>query len=303
MSTYVIETSNLTKKFGKFLAVDQLGLKVPKGGIYGFLGPNGAGKSTTIRMLLGLMKETKGQVKVFGKSIKEERLAILKKVGSMVETPSYYGHLTAYENLEVSRKILGVEKKEINRVLEIVKLTEVQNKAVKKFSLGMKQRLGIAQALLGNPELLILDEPTNGLDPSGIIEMRDLIKSFPEKYGITVLISSHILSEIELIATHVGIINKGKLLFQGTMDDLRDKQKTEIQLEVEPRADVEAYLNEIGLSFKGDQHFLYLDDNLQPYKLNRELIMNGFEVNQLMVKKHSLEEIFLSMTSSKEEIL
>ena len=247
MSTYVIETSNLTKKFGKFLAVNSIDLQVPKGGIYGFLGPNGAGKSTTIRMLLGLMKETQGQVKVFGKSIKEDRLAILKRVGSMVETPSYYGHLTAYENLEVSRKILGVEKKEINRVLEIVKLMDVQHKAVKKFSLGMKQRLGIAQALLGNPELLILDEPTNGLDPSGIIEMRELIKSFPEKYGITVLISSHILSEIELIATHVGIINKGKLLFQGTMDDLRAKQKAEIQLEVEPRADAEAYFNEIGL--------------------------------------------------------
>ena len=303
MTTFVIETSHLTKKFGKFLAVDSIGLQVPKGGIYGFLGPNGAGKSTTIRMLLGLMKETQGQVKVFGKSINEERLAILKRVGSMVETPSYYGHLTAYENLEVSRKILGVEKKEINRVLEIVKLTDVQHKVVKKFSLGMKQRLGIAQALLGNPELLILDEPTNGLDPSGIIEMRDLIKSFPEKYGITVLISSHILSEIELIATHVGIINKGKLLFQGTMADLRAKQKVEIQLEVEPRADAEAYFNEIGLSFKGDQHFLYLDANLQPFKLNRELIMNGFEVNQLMVKKHSLEEIFLSMTSGKEEIL
>lgn len=303
MSTFVIETSHLTKKFGKFLAVDSIDLQVPKGGIYGFLGPNGAGKSTTIRMLLGLMKETQGQVKVFGKSINEERLAILKRVGSMVETPSYYGHLTANENLEVSRKILGVEKKEINRVLEIVKLTDVQHKVVKKFSLGMKQRLGIAQALLGNPELLILDEPTNGLDPSGIIEMRDLIKSFPEKYGITVLISSHILSEIELIATHVGIINKGKLLFQGTMADLRAKQKVEIQLEVEPRADAEAYFNEIGLSFKGDQHFLYLDANLQPFKLNRELIMNGFEVNQLMVKKHSLEQIFLSMTSGKEEIL
>lgn len=303
MTTYVIETSNLTKKFGKFLAVDSIDLQVPKGGIYGFLGPNGAGKSTTIRMLLGLIKETKGQVKVFGKSIKEERLAILKRVGSMVETPSYYGHLTAYENLEVSRKILGVEKKDINRVLEIVKLVDVQHKAVKKFSLGMKQRLGIAQALLGNPELLILDEPTNGLDPSGIIEMRELIKSLPEKYGITVLISSHILSEIELMATHVGIINKGKLLFQGTMDDLRDKQKTEIQLEVEPRADAEAYFNEIGISYKGDQHFLYLDANLQPFKVNRELIMNGFEVNQLMVKKHSLEEIFLSMTNSKEEIL
>jgi lantibiotic transport system ATP-binding protein len=298
--TLVIETSHLTKKFGKSLAVDSVDLQVPKGGIYGFLGPNGAGKSTTIRMLLGLIKETKGQVKVFGKSIKEERLAILKRVGSMVETPSYYGHLTAYENLEVTRKILGIEKKEINRVLEIVKLADVGNKAVKKFSLGMKQRLGIAQALLGNPELLILDEPTNGLDPSGIIEMRELIKSLPEDYGITVLISSHILSEIELIATHVGIINKGKLVFQGTMDDLRAKQKAEIALEVEPRTEVESYLNEIGIDYKGDQHFLYLDAHHGSFKLNRELIMNGFEVNQVMVKKHSLEEIFLSMTSEVE---
>ena len=171
---------------------------------------------------------------------------------------------------------------------------------MKKFSLGMKQRLGIAQALLGNPELLILDEPTNGLDPSGIIEMRELIKSLPEDYGITVLISSHILSEIELIATHVGIINKGKLVFQGTMDDLRAKQKAEIALEVEQRTEVESYLNEIGISYKGDQHFLYLDAHHQPFKLNRELIMNGFEVNQVMVKKHSLEEIFLSMTSEVE---
>lgn len=136
MSDYIIETSNLTKKFGKFLAVDQVNLLVPKGGIYGFLGPNGAGKSTTIRMLLGLIKETEGEVKVFNKSIKDDRIAILSRIGSMVETPSYYGHLTAYENLEITRKILGAEKKEIERVLEIVKLTEVRNKAVKKVFLG-----------------------------------------------------------------------------------------------------------------------------------------------------------------------
>lgn len=246
MSDYIIETRNLTKKFGKFLAVNQVNLLVPKGGIYGFLGPNGAGKSTTIRMLLGLIKETKGEVKVFNQSIKDDRIAILSRIGSMVETPSYYGHLTAYENLEVTRKILGAEKKEIERVLEIVKLTEVRNKAVKKFSLGMKQRLGIAQALLGKPELLILDEPTNGLDPSGIIEIRELIKSLPKDYGITILISSHILSEIELMATHVGIINKGSLLFQGSMNDLREKQKVVIQLEVEPRAEVEVYLKNAG---------------------------------------------------------
>jgi ABC-2 type transport system ATP-binding protein len=299
MSNYIIETSNLTKKFGEFLAVDQVNIQVPKGGIYGFLGPNGAGKSTTIRMLLGLIKETKGEVKVFGKSIKKERLNILKRVGSMVETPSYYGHLTAYENLEVTRKLLGVEKSEITRVLEIVKLVDVQHKAVKKFSLGMKQRLGIAQALLGNPDLLILDEPTNGLDPSGIIEVRELIKSLPEKYGITVLISSHILSEIELMATHVGIINKGKLLFQGTMEDLRDKQKAEIQLEAEPKDEVETYLTDSGIPFTKDQRFLYFDAGLQPAKINRELILNGYEVHQLMMKKHSLEEIFLSIIGSK----
>lgn len=300
MSNYIIETSNLTKKFGKFLAVDQVNIQVPKGGIYGFLGPNGAGKSTTIRMLLGLIKETKGEVMVFGKSIKKERLDILKRVGSMVETPSYYGHLTAYENLEVTRKLVGVEKSEITRVLEIVKLVDVQHKAVKKFSLGMKQRLGIAQALLGNPDLLILDEPTNGLDPSGIIEVRELIKSLPEKYGITVLISSHILSEIELMATHVGIINKGKLLFQGTMEDLRDKQKAEIQLEAEPKDEVETYLTDSGIPFTKDQRFLYFDAGLQPAKINRELILNGYEVHQLMMKKHSLEEIFLSIIGSKE---
>ncbi|MCM2982389.1 ABC transporter ATP-binding protein [Niallia circulans] len=302
MSDYIIETSNLTKKFGKFLAVDQVNLLVPKGGIYGFLGPNGAGKSTTIRMLLGLIKETKGEVKVFNKSIKDDRIAILSRIGSMVETPSYYGHLTAYENLEVTRKILGAEKKEIERVLEIVKLTEVRNKAVKKFSLGMKQRLGIAQALLGKPELLILDEPTNGLDPSGIIEIRELIKSLPKDYGITILISSHILSEIELMATHVGIINKGRLLFQGSMNDLREKQKEVIQLEAEPRAEVEAYLKNAGISFESDTNYLYLEPNYQAAKVNRELIMNGYDVHQLMMKKNSLEEIFLSITG-KESVL
>ena len=296
MSNYMIETKNLTKKFGKFGAVDGVNLQVPEGGIYGFLGPNGAGKSTTIRMILGLVKETEGEIKVFGDSIKKNRLAILERIGSMVESPSYYGHLTALENLELTRQILGAEKKDIARVLDIVTLTDVQHKAVKKFSLGMKQRLGIAQALLGNPELLILDEPTNGLDPSGIIEIRELIKSLPKKYGITVLLSSHILSEIELMATHVGIINKGKLLFQGTMDDLRGKQKERIKMEVEQKGEVETYLKEIGVPFTSDKLFIYFNGDIQPAKINRDLILNGFDVHQLMKKESSLEEIFLTMT-------
>ena len=296
MSNYMIETKNLTKKFGKFGAVDGVNLQVPEGGIYGFLGPNGAGKSTTIRMILGLVKETEGEIKVFGDSIKKNRLAILERIGSMVESPSYYGHLTALENLELTRQILGAEKKDIARVLDIVTLTDVQHKAVKKFSLGMKQRLGIAQALLGNPELLILDEPTNGLDPSGIIEIRELIKSLPKKYGITVLLSSHILSEIELMATHVGIINKGKLLFQGTMDDLRGKQKERIKMEVEQKGEVETYLKEIGVPFTSDKLFIYFNGDIQSAKINRDLILNGFDVHQLMKKESSLEEIFLTMT-------
>ena len=302
MSNYIIETKNLTKKFGNFSAVNQVNLKVPKGGIYGFLGPNGAGKSTTIRMILGLVNETEGEVKVFEETIKKNRLAILKRVGSMVESPSYYGHLTAFENLEVTRQILGLEKKEIARVLDIVKLTEVQHKKVKKFSMGMKQRLGIAQALLGNPELLILDEPTNGLDPSGIIEIRELIKSLPSKYGITVLISSHILSEIELIATHIGIINNGKLVFQGKMDELRDEQKEVIQIEVEPKSGVETYLEEIGIPFTRDHRFIYLDTTIQPANINRELIMNGYDVHQLMIKKSTLEEIFLTLIKEEEKV-
>ncbi|KKK39054.1 bacitracin ABC transporter ATP-binding protein [Mesobacillus campisalis] len=299
MSAYIIDTKQLTKRFGKFVAVEGVNLHVPQGGIYGFLGPNGAGKSTTIRILLGLIGATKGEVHIFGKSIKEERLAILQRIGSMVETPSYYGHLTAFENLEITRRILNVDKKEIARVLEVVKLTDVQKKAVKKFSLGMKQRLGIAQALLGSPDLLILDEPTNGLDPSGIIEIRELIKSLPKNYGITVLLSSHILSEIELMATHVGIIHSGKLLFQGSMADLQDRQNAVIEMVAEPRKDVETYLTEVGVPFKGDESYLYVDSGVQPAKLNRELILNGYDVHRLVMKQDSLEEIFLSVTGQE----
>ena len=210
---YIVQTNNLTKKFGKEPAVSGLDMKIPKGEVYGFLGPNGAGKSTTIRMLLGLMKQTDGSITVFNQDLRKEKIGILRKVGSLVENPSYYPHLTAYENLEAIRKVLQVPKTRITEVLEIVRLREAAHKKVKGFSLGMKQRLGIAAALLNSPHLLILDEPTNGLDPSGIIEMRNLIKSLPEKHGMTVLISSHLLSEIDQIATSVGVISKGKMIF------------------------------------------------------------------------------------------
>ncbi|MBZ9633991.1 ABC transporter ATP-binding protein [Clostridium sp. FP1] len=197
MSNYIVETKDLIKSFKNFKAVNGIDLKVKEGTIYGFLGPNGAGKSTTIRMLLGLIKATSGEVMVFGKNIKGKREEILRDIGALVEMPSYYEHLTSYENLEITRVVLKLNKTEIDRVLALVGLSEVRNKKVKEFSLGMKQRLGIAQALMGNPKLIILDEPTNGLDPSGIQEIRELIKSLSGEKG-KLLVSGENLSPSKL---------------------------------------------------------------------------------------------------------
>jgi ABC-type multidrug transport system, ATPase component len=300
MENYIIETNGLCKRFGQFTAVDGIDLKVPEGAVFGFLGPNGAGKSTTIRMILGLIKPTEGEVKVFGKSMEDSRLDILKATGSLVEYPSYYGSLTAYENLDITREILGAEKKDIERVLEISGLTENKNKMVKKFSLGMKQRLGIANALLGNPRLLILDEPTNGLDPAGIHEIRDLIKSMPEKYGITVMVSSHILNEIELMAGYVGIIDKGKLLFQGTLDDLKMKSSSRIRIEAEPEESVVGYLRKKGCKVDIEDGAVFINlDGLNPAAVNRELVLKGFEVSHISVDHDTLEDIFLNITGEE----
>lgn len=208
MERFVVETRGLTKRFNKFTAVDGLDLRVPKGALYGFLGPNGAGKSTTIKMLLGLIKPSGGSIFLLDRDLKKHRMEILRRVGALVEGPSYYEHLTAAENLEITRRILQLPPKEIDRALEIVKLSKWKNEKVKNFSMGMKQRLGIAQALIGNRELLILDEPTNGMDPSGVREIRELIIALPEMINATVLISSHILSEIELIADYVGKLTR-----------------------------------------------------------------------------------------------
>jgi ABC-2 type transport system ATP-binding protein len=297
MSEYLVETKVLQKSFKEFKAVKGIDLKVKRGTIYGFLGPNGAGKSTTIRMLLGLIKPTSGEVRVFGKSIEKDREEILKDVGALVESPSYYGHLTAYENLEVTRRILKVDKSEVDKVLAFVKLTEVKNKCVKEFSLGMKQRLGIAQALLGNPKLIILDEPTNGLDPSGIQEIRELIKSLPKERNITVIVSSHILSEIELMADEVGIIKKGELIYQGTIEDLRKDNTSKIIVDVSKREEASELLTKRGYRVKEDKGRLWVKSHgLTPAKLCKELVLAGYDVNHLSEDGKSLEDIFLSLT-------
>lgn len=217
----IVATDNLSKEYDGVYRVQELDIRIKEGDIYGFLGPNGAGKSTTMKMLLGLTAPTKGSFTIDGKQFPADRIAILREVGSFIESPSFYANLTGRENLDIIRRILGLPNSAVEDALDLVGLTEFGDRLAKKYSLGMKQRLGLAGALLGRPPILILDEPTNGLDPSGIHEIRNLVKSLPSLYDCTVLISSHMLSEIELIADDIGILNHGRLLFEGSMDDLR----------------------------------------------------------------------------------
>ena len=228
MMNEIVKTSTLTKRYKDFAAVEELNMSVREGRIYGFIGPNGAGKSTTLKMLLGLVHPTAGEIELFGERLTEKsRVALLRGVGSLIESPAYYGHLTARENLRVYAEILALPEKNIDEVLKIVRLDRQEGKRTSAFSLGMKQRLGLASALLGFPKLLILDEPTNGLDPSGIQEMRELIRSLPERYGMTVIVSSHLLSEVERIADDVGIIANGRMKYQGELARLEQAARGE----------------------------------------------------------------------------
>ncbi|MGE7952943.1 ABC transporter ATP-binding protein [Lysinibacillus xylanilyticus] len=301
---YIVQTENLSKSFGKEQAVSNINLKIRKGEIYGFLGPNGAGKTTTIRMLLGLMKPSSGTIKIFQKDLTKERINILAKVGSLVENPSYYPHLTAYENLEALRRILGVPKSRIDEVLEIVRLKDVANKKVKGFSLGMKQRLGIAASLLHNPELLILDEPTNGLDPSGIIEIRNLIKRLPSEYGMTVIISSHLLSEIDQMATQVGIVTKGKMIFQDSIEAMRRFAQPKVLIKVSNGEKGWRSLVANGIKAEHKDNLILFDEcsDEKVAHIVQILVQEGISVYRVEEEKRSLEEIFLQMTTGESAI-
>ncbi|MBD8499386.1 ABC transporter ATP-binding protein [Paenibacillus arenosi] len=299
MSDFIVQTKQLTKTYKGKIAVDQVNLQIQKGQIYGFLGSNGAGKTTTIRMLLGLIQPTEGEVHIFGKNLKKDKMSILRKIGSLVEYPSYYGHLNAIENLETIRRIIDVPKSRIDEVLSIVQLTADAKRPVKGYSLGMKQRLGIAAALLGSPELLVLDEPTNGLDPSGILEIRELIKSLPQQYGITVLVSSHLLSEVEQMATNVGIIQHGRMLFQDSIETLVQQAKQHIMLSVSEPERAAATLNAAGirtnLESEGLLHCSYVPDTKIASAVHL-LVHDGHDIYRITEKRESLEDIFLAMT-------
>ena len=220
---YIITTENLTKRYKSFTALDSVSLHIRRGSIYGLLGPNGAGKSTAMKLLLGLTAPSGGTFRVDGLRFPGDRQAILRRTGSLIEAPAYYANLTGRENLELIRRVLELPKAAVDEALELVGLSEFGDRLARKYSLGMKQRLGLAGALLGRPPILILDEPTNGLDPAGIHEIRELIKSLPRLYDCTVLLSSHLLSEMELVAEDVGILNHGRLLFEGSLDQLREQ--------------------------------------------------------------------------------
>ena len=295
----IIETHDLCKQYGNALRVAHLDLDVPEGSVYGFLGPNGAGKSTTLRMILGLVRPTAGDIRVLGKKMDGgNRLSVLRQVGSLIESPSYYGHLTGEENLRIVQTLRGVPEKNIREVLQIVRLDGQRGKKVAHYSLGMKQRLGLAAALLGYPKLLILDEPTNGLDPAGIQEMRELICSLPERFGMTVVVSSHLLSEIDQMANHVAIIREGELVFQDTLEALHGRSRHHLALRTTNNTVARAILKEKSVPCQEEEGYLILpilSDELAA-QLTRLLGVRNLGVIRLEERQKSLEDIFLELT-------
>ena len=298
----IVQTRGLCKQYGKVLRVNHLDLQVPEGAIYGFLGPNGAGKSTTLKMILGLVRPTAGSISVFEKEVNgHNRLDMLKQVGSLIESPSYYGHLTGEENLKVVQTLRGVPEKDVYEVLEIVRLEGQRSKKVAHYSLGMKQRLGLAAALLGFPRLLILDEPTNGLDPAGIQEMRELICSLPARFGMTVLVSTHLLSEIDQMADHVGIIREGELVFQDTLETLHQHSRHNLALRTGDNEGALKLLRQGRVPCAQEEDYILLPrlDDPDAAKLIRYLIGHGVDVLRLEERQKSLEDIFLKLTGGK----
>ena len=300
----VIETKALCKQYGPHTAVDHVELHVPQGCVYGFIGPNGAGKSTTMKMLLGLIHPTAGRVRLLGQELTEKsRLPLLRQTGSLIESPAGYLHLTAQENLVIVADLKGVPHKDIGRVLDIVHLTQDRNRRVGQYSLGMKQRLGIAMALLGSPKLLILDEPTNGLDPAGIQEMRALIRNMPAATGATVLISSHLLGEMEQMVEQVGIIDHGHILFEGPLTELQRHSRGNVTLRLLDPAKAAPILRANGLTAHSDSCVVTLpplQDALLA-DLVQKLAACGAGVVELTPRTKTLEEIFLSLTSEEAD--
>ena len=297
----VVTLKNIVKKYHEMQVVNLSAIHLFKGEIYGLLGPNGAGKTTTMKMILSLIQPTSGEITVFGKSISNKDKSYLNKIGSVIEEPSYYPNLTAYENLVIFHKILNFDKKNIIETLNLVGLNTASNqkKLVKNYSLGMKQRLALAFALVKKPEILILDEPTNGLDPQGIQEIRELIVQLAKKEGLTVLVSSHILSEIEQMADRVGIIHHGKMLYEGKIEDIQTNRWVEIRGDFSNRESVAELVTRENIEiYKHTSTTLQIEniENDRITSLLKLLVHNNISFYEVVRKRESLENIFLSLT-------
>jgi len=301
MTQVVLQTEQLTKKYRRRLVVDHLSLLVEKDDIFGFLGRNGAGKSTTIRMALGLVRPTSGNVRLLGHDMSRHPLRALKRIGAIVEAPAFYENFSGRQNLRMFAAMSGgTERQRIEEVLEIVGLRDRAGDRVRVYSHGMRQRLGIAQALLPNPELIILDEPTDGLDPQGLCETRELIRRLRDELGLTVVLSSHLLHEVEQICNRVAIIDGGRLLYQGSVEDLLRKNKL-IKLKVDRVNEAYELLMKnplLSLSRNGDESLYLKMSNEQIPLINALLVQHGFRVMELSPQRESLEQVFLSLTQA-----
>jgi len=297
-----IESHGLARRFGRREVVAGIDLDVPEGGVYAFLGRNGAGKTTSIRLVLGLLRPSAGWVRVWGHDVASDRCAAARGVGALVDSPALYDRLTGRENLDVARRMLGAPATEIDRVLEVVDLREAAGRLAGNYSLGMRQRLGLARAMLGRPRLLILDEPANGLDPDGVREMRGLIRTLPERDGVTVMVSSHLLNEVEQIATHVGLMHGGRLLVQSPLSDLKQAGGRRLEVGVGDAANAAAALVGAGLSARLQDDGLAVDvphaEDGERFAadVNRTLIERGFAVSRLVRSEPSLEQLYLTLT-------
>ena len=304
MGNYIIETSGLTKKYVNKTSVSNLNIHVKKGRIYGLLGRNGAGKTTTMRMLLGLTQPTSGEVQIFGKTLVNNEKTILPRIGSLIESPGFYQNLTATENLKIFADLRGLKKAGcIKEALNLVNLPDGDKKLFSQYSLGMKQRLAIALAIMHNPQVLILDEPINGLDPIGIAEVRSFIRELCDSYGKTIIISSHILSEISLLADDIGIIDRGVLLEEESLKELEEKNAKYIHF-ITSNAKKAAQVIESLFQTKNvkitDEYNLYLYDTVLPVaKINRTLIESGIDIKELHLCEETLEDYFKKITGGE----
>lgn len=303
--TAAIETHGLTRRFGRRLAVDGLSMTAPDRAVYGFLGRNGAGKTTALRMLLGLIRPTAGSARIAGIDVARDRIGAARRVGALLEAHGFYANLTGRENLDLTRTLLRLPATEIDRVLEVVEMTADARRRVSDYSLGMRQRLGLARAMLGAPPVLILDEPTNGLDPDGIADMRRFLKALPDRTGATVLLSSHLLGEIEQTATHVGILNQGRLVVEGELARLKADLAPEIGLRVDDPVRAAAVLRtrDLSLSQDGDGLVARLrrgdDHDAACAGLAKALVEAGIAVFAIAPRAHSLEGIYRDASAAR----